>query len=214
MEEVQAAQEEAGEAAATARISIRTPNARSPRESHPDSDESRPQLRPQDLEDLASIFDRIRVLYRKKEDQILPPPKKLIAKGTGKVDDLAIEFDQKLTSIMITLSGVLQDPVVTSSQKLAEIEKSKFLLYNFCCETIVKYLAKHKASITGKDAKELHSILSKVREGLSTSFKNLGTLFYSKEEQEVQATCGEEMERITKMMEMKEAHMKQFEQSL
>ena len=75
----------------------------------------KPQLRPQDLEDLAKIYDRLRVLYRKKEDQILPPPKKLIAKGMGKVDDLAIEFDQKLTSIMISLSGVLQDPLVTTS---------------------------------------------------------------------------------------------------
>ena len=174
----------------------------------------KPQLRPQDLEDLANIFDRLRVLYRKKEDQILPPPKKLIAKGMGKVDDLAIEFDQKLTSIMISLSGVLQDPLVTTSQKRAEIEKSKFLLYNYCCETIVKYLAKHRASITGKDAKELQSILSKVREGLSTSFLNLGSLFYSKEEREVQATCEEEMKRINTMMQTKERELKEIEQSL
>lgn len=74
---------------------------------------------------------------------------------------------------------------MTTSQKWAEIEKGKFVLYNFCCETVLKYLAKHKASITGKDAKELQSILSKVREGLSACFANLGSLFYSKAEQEV-----------------------------
>jgi hypothetical protein len=154
------------------------------------------------------------VLYRKKEDSILPPPKKLIAKNPGKVDDLAIEFDKKLTDIMISLSTILQDTLVTTSQKWAEIEKGKFLLYNFCCETIVKYLAKHRASITGKDAKELHSILSKVREGLSSSFLNLGSLFYSKAEQEVQTTCGEEMQRIRKLLELKAAHMREFEESL
>ena len=88
------------------------------------------------------------------------------------------------------------------------------MLYNYCCETIVKYLAKHRASITGKDAKELQSILSKVREGLSTSFLNLGSLFYSKEEREVQATCEEEMKRINTMMQTKERELKEIEQSL
>lgn len=179
-----------------------------------DGDDSKPQLRPQDLEDLAGIFDRLRVLYRKKEDSILPPPKKLIAKNPGKVDDLAIEFDKKLTDIMISLSTILQDSLVTTSQKWAEIEKGKFLLYNFCCETIGKYLAKHKASITGKDAKELHSILSKVREGLSSSFLNLGSLFHSKAEQEVQTTCGEEMQKIRKLLELKDTHMREFEENL
>ena len=78
----------------------------------------------------------------------------------------------------------------------------------------MKYLAKHRASITGKDAKELQSILSKVREGLSTSFLNLGSLFYSKEEREVQATCEEEMKRINTMMQTKERELKEIEQSL
>ena len=70
-------------------------------------DDTRPKLQPQDLEDVAAIFDRIRVLFRKKEDSILPPPKKLIAKNPGKVDDLALEFDKKLTDIMVSLSKAL-----------------------------------------------------------------------------------------------------------
>ena len=42
---------------------------------------SQPKLDPKDLEDIGSIFDRIRVLYKKKSDEIQPPPKKLIAKN-------------------------------------------------------------------------------------------------------------------------------------
>ena len=40
-------------------------------------DPSMPHLKPKDLEDLALIFDRIRVLYKKREDN----SQKLIAKG-------------------------------------------------------------------------------------------------------------------------------------
>ena len=174
--------DEVREAAASVRLSQATPEKPAVDSKEFDGDNTKPKLCPTDLEDVAGIFDRIRVLYRKKEDSILPPPKKLIAKNPGKVDDLAIEFDKKLTDIMVSLSVALQERLVTTSQKWAEIEKGKFVLYNFCCETVIKYLGKHKASITGKDAKELQSILSKVREGLSTCFTNLGSLFYSKAE--------------------------------
>lgn len=153
-------------------------------------------------------------MFRKKEDSILPPPKKLIAKNPGKVDDLAIEFDRKLTEIMVSLSAALKEKLVTTSQKWAEIEKGKYVLYDFCCETIIKYIAKHKASISGKEAKELQSILSKVREGLSSCFANLGSLFYSKAEQEVQKTCKAEMARVKAHLEGREAQLTQFEQRL
>jgi len=62
--------------------------------------EDKPQLRPKDLEDLAAVFDRVRILYKKKDVANAPQPKKLIAKNPGKIDELAVEFDKKLTDIM------------------------------------------------------------------------------------------------------------------
>ena len=51
--------------------------------------EREPVLRPQDLEDLANIFDRIRALHKKRVENPLTQ-KKLISKpGNAKVDDLA-----------------------------------------------------------------------------------------------------------------------------
>lgn len=58
--------------------------------------QSAPQLDPKDLEDLAAIVDRLRVLCRKKDEQKVAP-KKLIAKNPGRVDELAGEFDKRLT---------------------------------------------------------------------------------------------------------------------
>ncbi len=60
-----------------------------------------PTLKPTDLEDLANIFDRIRVLFKKKSSSNHPLPKKLILKNVGPTDDLAVQFDQKLTDIML-----------------------------------------------------------------------------------------------------------------
>jgi hypothetical protein len=128
-------------------------------------------------------------LYKKRDDLQAPPPKKLIAKNPGKVDDLAVEFDKKLTNIMIKLSGVLKDPLASASQKWAEIEKSKYSLYNFSSETCIQFLGKSKASISSRDAKELNGILNQIREGICASFENLGQLFYLKQDNEVKLSC-------------------------
>jgi hypothetical protein len=72
-----------------------------------------PQLDPRDLEDLAAIVDRLRVLFNKKEDS--KAPKKLISKNSTKVDELAGAFDKKLTQIMVRLARILKDGLVTKS---------------------------------------------------------------------------------------------------
>ena len=156
-------------------------------------DESNPMLKPKDLEDVADIFDRIRLMYKKKEDSLHPPPKKLIAKYTGKIDDLAVEFDKRLTDIMLRLSKSMQDPLITSSQKCAEIEKSKFLLLNYCNEKSIRFIKNNKGNLLMKDAKDIIYITSKVKEGMCRCFLNLGSLFYSKEEKEVTVNCEVEM---------------------
>lgn len=93
----------------SARISIRTLDQEN------ELDEDKPQLRPKDLEDLAAVFDRVRILHKKKETKDAPQPKKLIAKNPGKIDELAVEFDKKLTDIMQKLSTVLKDELITTS---------------------------------------------------------------------------------------------------
>lgn len=48
---------------------------------------------------------------------------------------------------MQDLSRHLRNPVVTDSQKWNFIEKAKFELFNYCSETAVQFLAKHKLNI-------------------------------------------------------------------
>ena len=112
-------------------------------------------------------------------------PKKLIAKSISRqVDDLALEFDKKLTQVMINLSKFLKDKANSNTQKWAEIEKSKFKLQSYCCDTAVKFMTKDK--ILPKELKELNGIVMKLRQCMSVSFDNLSRLFISKEEHEVQ----------------------------
>lgn len=133
---------------------------------------------------MASIFDKIRLIYKRREDTTTPQPKKLIAKSiVNKIDDLAVEFDKKLTDVMIQLSKILKNQAISSSQKWGEIEKAKFKLQSYCCETAVKLLQKDKLS--PKEQKDLHLILSKLRSCMSRSFENLISLFYKKDEKEV-----------------------------
>jgi len=153
------------------------------------------------LEDLAAIVDRLRVLFRKKDESIAP--KKLIAKNPGRVDELAGAFDKRLTQIMVRLARILKDTLVTKSQKWAEIEKSKFLLYNFCMENGLNFLLKNKANLSPKDLKELQHALSKAREGLCAGFVNLGSLFYSKDEKEMQELCNKEGVKVRTKLEEK-----------
>lgn len=106
-----------------------------------DGDSSAPQLRPEDLEEMASIFDKIRLIYKKRVSDQTPQPKKLIAKSVvNKIDDLAVEFDKKLSQVMLALSKVLKDQSCSNSQKWAEIEKVKFDLQSYVLETAIKFL--------------------------------------------------------------------------
>tara|TARA_B110000285_G_C15126741_1_gene620723 strand:+ start:1789 stop:2007 length:219 start_codon:yes stop_codon:yes gene_type:complete len=65
----QESQDTAAEASVvnTARISLS--NCSDYDDAELDIDESKPHLKPKDLEDIANIFDRIRVLAKKKDDQ-------------------------------------------------------------------------------------------------------------------------------------------------
>ena len=141
------------------------------------------------------------MLFRKKDES--GAPKKLIAKNQGKVDELAASFDKRLTQIMVRLAKILKDTLVTKSQKWAEIEKSKFLLYNFCMENGLNFMLKNKACLSPKDLKELNYALSKAREGLCAGFVNLGSLFYSKDEKEMQELCNKEGVKVKSKLDEK-----------
>ena len=94
---------------------------------------------------MASIFDKIRLIYKKRDNDSTPQPKKLIAKSiVNKIDDLAVEFDSKLSQVMLSLSKVLKDKTSSNSQKWAEIEKAKFNLQSYVIETAIKFLQKDK----------------------------------------------------------------------
>lgn len=81
----------------------------------PEEGESAPQLQPQDLEDIGNIFDRIRVMNKKRtENNNGQNSKKLIIKNTvQKMDDLAIEFDKQLSEMMQNLAHSLKDELKT-----------------------------------------------------------------------------------------------------
>ena len=155
----------------TARMSLSVCSEAGEEEITIEVDDSVPHLKPKDLEDLASIVDKIRILHKKKEDSIQPPPKKLIAKCPPKVDEIAKEFDVKLSATMMSLSEKLRDPLLTNPQKWAEIEKCKFDLYLFCSTTATQFLTKHKKHILSKDSQDLSVIFNKIRSGMEKCFK-------------------------------------------
>lgn len=136
-------------------------------------DESKPHLKPKDLEDIANIFDRIRVLAKKKDDQFQPPPKKLIAKCPPKIDDLAKQFDVRLSEVMLSLSQKLRDDLLTSTQKWVQIENSKLELFIYCSDTASSIIQKNKSHIMVKDAKDLSVIFQKVKQGMANCFENI-----------------------------------------
>lgn len=154
-------------------------------------DNTKPYLKPSDLEDIANIFDRIRVLYKKKDDsgtqpaqQVNARSKKLIAKCHTQLkkdlDPLALEFDARLTHIMQDLSKQLRNPVYSDTQKWNCIERSKFELYNYCNETATQFLTKNKNHILIKDAKELTMIFNRITEGMFRCFNNQTCLLFQK----------------------------------
>ena len=115
---------------------------------------------------------------------------------------------------MISLSKVLKETIVTKSQKWAEIEKSKFLLYNFCLEQVTSFLSKNKTHLSPKDIKEVQYVITKAREGLCSGFLNLGQLFYSKEDQEVQSKCKQVMFNITEKLDEKDKQLEKADELL
>lgn len=70
------------------------------------------------------------------------------------------------------------------------------MLFNFCNETLIKFLNKNKENIQQKEAKEMNSLFQKIKEGLCKSFFAVGTLFYSKEENEVKNVAQAEVNRM------------------
>jgi hypothetical protein len=66
---------------------------------------------------MATIFDKIRLIYKKRDSEQTPQPKKLIAKSVivNKIDDLAVEFDNKLSEVMLSLSKLLKDQASSNS---------------------------------------------------------------------------------------------------
>ena len=67
----------------------------------------------------------------------------------------------------------------------------------------MNFLLKNKANLSPKDLKELQHVLSKAREGLCSGFVNLGSLFYSKDEKEMQELCNKEGVKVRTKLEEK-----------
>lgn len=82
-------------------------------------DQSKPHLKPSDLEFIALIFDKIRILYRSKAEVYTAKPKQrfICKKDITKLesDILAFEFDAHLTKVMFSLSNVLKDQLLSES---------------------------------------------------------------------------------------------------
>jgi hypothetical protein len=121
---------------------VELPQVTTPNQSQ---EKQQPHLKPADLEDIATVFDRVRLLYTNKEKLGYsalgqPKSKKLINKAAlqaerNLLDQLAVEFDALLTQVMMNLSTSLKDPTMTDSRKWAEIEACKLQLLHFCSET-------------------------------------------------------------------------------
>ena len=127
-------------------------------------------MQPSDLEDIGNVFDRIRVLHKKKSEQNNMNGKKFIVKSNSKVDELALDFDRKLSEVMLYLASNLKDTLTTKSQKRSEIEKSKYLLWNYCQETTLKILKLKTTSFNQKESREIVQILTKISEGINETF--------------------------------------------
>jgi hypothetical protein len=69
-----------------------------------------PLLKPADLEELGAVFDKIRAMHARREGGNKNPFKK-----GSKGDELSASFDQRLTEIMLKLSHVLRDSLVSKS---------------------------------------------------------------------------------------------------
>lgn len=81
-----------------------------------------------------------------------------------------MEFDKKLSEVMLNLANHLRDSLLTNSQKKIEIEKSKYQLWNFCQETTLGILRSKSIVGSQKDAREIVQIISKIDTGLTNSF--------------------------------------------
>lgn len=162
-------------------------------------DDDRPHLKPKDLEDAATIFDKLRLLHKKKEELANPMSKKLIAKNSGKGEDaLAVEFDKQLTQMMGNLSNHLKDALLTPHQKWSKVENCKFDLLNYCSDVTSKFLAKYKTQLSLKEVKEVVVIQTKIKAGMAKCFANQGKLFQTRQEGEVYQTCAAQMQIMSR----------------
>ena len=132
---------------------------------------------------------------------------KMVAKNNQQLDHLAVEFDSKLTLIMVNLADQLKNPLLSDSQKWVKIETCKFDLLNYCNETATDFLKKNKNHIMIKDAKELSSIFSKIKEAMNKCFNNQTTLFHNKRENEVYDNC---LRQISAFTSEKEQVMRRY----
>lgn len=80
-------------------------------------------MNPSDLEQIAYIYDQIRINN----------------KGLQPQNDkkLATEFDNHLKTIMLNLSNSLKNDDLPVKEKNAEVLKSKFFLYDVCLEKTI-----------------------------------------------------------------------------
>lgn len=106
-------------------------------------------MNPQDLEQIALIYDQLRSLYRKIDPSI---DKKLAA-----------QFDNYLKTVMLNLSNSLKNPDLSVIEQNSEVLKSKFFLYDVCFEKATKLLQKNGLA-------EEASVFDQIRQGTCSSF--------------------------------------------
>jgi archaellum component FlaC len=77
-----------------------------------------------------------------------------------------------------------------------------------------KFLKQSKFDLNQKDMKEVSWMLQKLREGVTTCFLNLGSLFYSKDEREVQNNCNSIVTQIKDKLKLQRGHSLKLEDKL
>ena len=88
--------------------------------------ESQPEIKPEDLEEVAHLYDLIRGL-RKRIDP-------------SNDHNLAMDFDNYIKLIMIQLKANLNMPNINIQLRNAYIMKAKYGLYEMCADKMVEYL--------------------------------------------------------------------------
>jgi hypothetical protein len=84
----------------------------------------------------------------------------------------------------------------------------------FCNESTLKFLKFAKFDLSAQEVKELGWLLQKHREGISTCFLNLGSLFYTKEEREVQTMCATLLSQMKDKVTLHKSHSLKLEDKI